>query len=570
MASSGNVSSGSSHGRYLYFEWYTKSTSPDTNIRVIHYKITALGGTSSQIWHHNDYININGSRVYSGGDSYGVKTGTVLAENDFSINQNSTLKLLVSMHGGIYERVDNINTEKSWDLDEIPRYSNLTSLAVKSKTCNSITLKFTTDKTARLFARFTSGGDSTEWLNNGGCFVDNTTGGEFTIYYQNRGNSNRLQPNKSYTIEVLCRSTISGLDTAKSISVATYDIAKLTEVPNVNIGSSHTVKWNNPSGATTSLKLCKTDNSQITNYGTVTGTSKSITPGASTIYALTPNSNTYTARYIITTTANNTSYTSYKDFTFTVTNSNPTTGTLEYKDTNATAVAITQNNQRIIRNISTLQFTIGAATAKNSASISKYAVEINGVKKERNSAGTLDFGTINVTYNTKAKLTVTDSRGNIATKEITVIVDDYVLPTALISLSRLNNYEDETYIKVDGSYSSVNNKNSMTIQYQYKKNDPNNTTNYTEWITIGDNIQQTLSLEKEFSWLFNIKVSDKFKSTVYENILLAIGMPMAFYDTNLLSLGVNCFPKHPKSFEVEGTMYLNDKEILEYEVLDTW
>ena len=101
-------------------------------------------------------------------------------------------------------------------------------------------------------------------------------------------------------------------------------------------------------------------------------------------------------------------------------------------------------------------------------------------------------------------------------------------------MSRLNNYEDETYIKVDGSCSSVNNKNSMTIQYQYKKNDPN-TTNYTEWITIGDNIQQTLSLEKEFSWLFNIKVSDKFKSTVYENILLAIGMPMAFYDTNLLS-----------------------------------
>lgn len=508
--------------------------------------------------------------MYTGSSSYSVKTGTVLASGTMVINQNSTMTLTVEMHGGIYSYSDNINTTQSWSLDEIPRYSNLTSLSVKSKTCNSITLKFTTDKTARLFARFTSGGDSTEWLNNGNPFVDNTTSGEFTIYYQNRGNSNKLQPNKSYTIEVLCRSTISGLDTAKSISVATYDIAKLTEVPNVNIGSSHTVKWNNPSGAAIALKLCKTDNSQITNYGTVTGTSKSITPGASTIYALTPNSNTYTARYIITTTVNNVSYTNYKDFTFTVTNSNPTAGTLEYKDINATTVAITENNQRIVRNISTLQFIIGAATAKNSASISKYAVEINGVKKERTSAGTLDFGTINVTYNTKAKLTVTDSRGNIATKEITVIVDDYVLPTALISLSRLNNYEDETYIKVDGSYSSVNNKNSMTIQYQYKKNDPNNTTNYTEWITIGDNIQQTLSLEKEFSWLFNIKVSDKFKSTVYENILLAIGMPMAFYDTNLLSLGVNCFPKHSKSFEVEGTMYLNDQEILEYEVVDTW
>lgn len=570
MASSGNVDSGGYQGRVLRVEWGTNSTSPDNNTRNIWYKVTAVGGSSSQYYHHNDYVNINGTRVYTGSNSHSVKTGTVLASGNLSINQSSTMTLTVEMHGGIYSYSDNINKTQSWSLDEIPRYAEITSLSVKSRTINSITISYSVSRSANIFVRFTSGGASTEWLNNGNPFVTNTTSGDITIYYKNRAGTQRLDPEKTYTIEILSRATISGLDRIKSVSGSTFAIAKLTEVPNINIGSSHTVKWNNPSGASTSLKLCKTDNSTITDYGTVTGTSKSITPGASTIYALTPNSNTYTARYIITTTANNTSYTSYKDFIFTVTNSNPTAGTLEYKDTNATTVAITENNQRIVRNISTLQFILGAATAKNSASISKYTVEINGVKKERTSAGTLDFGTINVTYNTKAKLTVTDSRGNTATKEITVIVDDWVLPTALISLSRLNNYEDETYIKVDGSYSSVNNKNSMTIQYQYKKNDPNNTTNYTEWITIGDNIQQTLSLEKEFSWLFNIKVSDKFKSTVYENILLAIGMPMAFYDTNLLSLGVNCFPKHPKSFEVEGTMYLNDQEILEYEVVDTW
>lgn len=570
MASSGSVDSGGYQGRVLRVEWGTNNTSPDNNTRSIWYKVTAVGGSSSQYYHHNDYVNINGTRVYTGSNSHSVKTGTVLASGNLSINQSSTMTLTIEMHGGIYSYSDNINKTQSWSLDEIPRYADITSLSVKSRTINSITISYSVSRSASIYVRFTSGGASTEWLNNGNPFVTNTTSGDITIYYKNRAGTQRLDPEKSYTIEILSRATISGLDRTKSVSDSTFAIAKLTEVPNINIGSSHTVKWNNPSGATTSLKLCKTDNSQITNYGTVTGTSKSITPGASTIYALTPNSNTYTARYIITTTANNTSYTSYKDFTFTVTNSNPTTGSLEYKDTNAAAVAITENNQRIVRNISTLQFIIGEATAKNSASISKYAVEINGVKKERTSAGTLDFGTINVTYNTKAKLTVTDSRGNIATKEINVIVDDYVLPSALISLSRLNNYEDETYLKVDGSCSSVNNKNSMTIQYQYKKNDPNNATNYTEWITIGDNIQQTLSLAKEFSWLFNVKISDKFKSTVYENILLAIGMPMTFYDTVLLSLGVNCFPKHPKSFEVEGTMYLNDKEILEYEVLDTW
>ncbi len=314
--------------------------------------------------------------MYTGSSSHSVAQG-ILASGTLTINQSSTMQLKVEMHGGIYQYSDNINTTYTWNLDEIPRYANLTSLSVKSKTCNSITLKFTTDKTARIFARFTNGGDSTGWLNNGGCFVDNTTGGEFTIYYRNRANSNRLEPNKSYTIEVLCRSTISSLDTTKSISVSTYDIAKLVSVPNVNIGSAQTITWNNPSGANVSLKLCKTDNSQIIGYGAVTGTSKSITPTANTIYNLTPNSNSYKARYIITTTVNSTSYTNYKDFTFTVTNSNPTFSNFTYQDTNTTITNLTGNNQILVKGYSNPKVfitTANKATAKNSATMKNYKV----------------------------------------------------------------------------------------------------------------------------------------------------------------------------------------------------
>jgi len=303
---------------------------------------------------------------------YGIlKSGTL------TINQNTTTQLKVEMHGGIYQYSDNINTTYTWNLDEIPRYANLTSLSIKCKTCNSITLKFTTDKTSRIYARFTRGGDSTEWLNDGNPFVDNTTGGEFTIYYRNRGNSNRLEPNKTYTIEVLCRSKISGLDTSKSISVTTYDIAKLVSVPNVNIGSSQTITWNNPSGANVSLKLCKTDNSQIIDYEAVAGTSKSVTPTASTIYALTPNSNTCKARYIITTTVNNTNYTNYKDFTFTVTNSNPVFSNFTYQDTNTTITNLTGNNQILVKGYSNpkvLISTANKATARNSATMKTYKV----------------------------------------------------------------------------------------------------------------------------------------------------------------------------------------------------
>lgn len=567
MAASGSVDSGGYQGRVLRFEWGTNSTNAENNTRVIWYKVTAVGGSSSIYYHHNDYVDVNGTRVYSGSSSHSVSTGTVLASGTMTINQSSTSSLTVEMHGGIYSYSDNINTTYSWLLDEIPRYSDITSLSIKSRTINSITISYVVSRSASIYCSIDGG---TTWLNNGNPFKTNTTSGEITIYYKDAASSSKLEPNTSYTITVLSRATISGLDRTKNVSATTYDIAKLVNVPNINIGASQALTWTNPSGAATSLNLCKTDNSQITDYGTVTGTSKTVTPDASTIYALTPASNTYTARYIITTTANGTSYTNSKDFTFTVTNSNPTVGTIEYKDTNTETITITGDNQRIIRNKSTLQFILGAATAKNSATISKYTVEINGIKKERTSEGTLDFGTINVTYNTKAQLTVTDSRGNTAIKEITVIVDDWELPNAIISLTRLNNYEDETYLKVDGSYSSVNNKNEMTIQYQYKKNDTNNQTDYSDWVTIGDNIKETLSLDKEFSWTFKIKISDKFGSTVYENIFLAIGMPIAFYDTNLLSLGINCFPSHPKSFEVEGTMYLNGQEVLQYDIVDEW
>ena len=218
-------------------------------------------------------------------------------------------------------------------------YAEITGLSVKSKTCNSITISYSVSRSANIFCSLDNG---VNWLNGGQPFHRNSTGGEITIYYEDVDGTTRLQPNKSYTINLLSRATISNLNRQKQISITTYDIAKLIEAPNITIGSSHNVKWSNPSGASTSLKLCKIDGSTITDYGIVTGTNKTIIPTASTIYALTPNSNTYEARYIITTTINNTNYTNYKDFTFTVTNSNPTAGTLEYKDTNATTVGITE------------------------------------------------------------------------------------------------------------------------------------------------------------------------------------------------------------------------------------
>lgn len=313
MATSGSVNSGGYQGRVLKFEWNTKSTSADNNTRTISYSITAVGGSSSIYYHHNETIDINGSRVYTGSDSHGVTTGDVLKSGTITIDQDNTTTLTVEMHGGIYERSDNINTTKSWSLDEIPRYANLTKLVVKSRTINSITLEYATDKPATLYCSLDN---FITALNNGNPFATNVTSGTITIYYSNRGNSVKLTPATKYTIGVICRSVSSGLDTFKSVEGTTYDIGKISSVGNFNHGSSASVVVTNPSGATLSLAM---------KIGSTSILTKTVSAGTNTIsftdaqldsiYKLYGSSNTLTATFTLTTAS---SYTNSKTCTITL------------------------------------------------------------------------------------------------------------------------------------------------------------------------------------------------------------------------------------------------------------
>jgi len=277
-------------------------------------------------------------------------------------------------------------------------------------------------------------------------------------------------------------------------------------------------------------------------------------------YAEIPNSNSGKGTIICKTYSGDTLVgTSSIEFTAKVVNSNPTIGTFTYQDSNSNTVSITGNNQRIIRNNSNLLFTVGSATPKNSATISKYEITFNNVVKSRTSVGDLDFGKINLSSNTTATLKVIDSRGNIATKQITVIVDNWILPTGLITLNRKNNFYSETYLTVDGTYSSLNGKNTMTIQYQYKEV---SATEYSKLKTISDNTKETMNLDNNYQWNIKVVITDKIGTTTY-NLFLDRGMPIAFFDRLLSSVGINCFPTLKQSLEVFGSFLLNNKSIVD-------
>ena len=327
----------------------------------------------------------------------------------------------------------------------------------------------------------------------------------------------------------------------------------LGSISNFTIGNAITVpitKYSSDFSDTLVIKYGSTTIKTVS--GITNGASVSFTTSElNTIYSLMSTVNSGTFSFGLTTYSGSTSVgTSSKTATGSITNANPTftSSNITYKDSNGTTTAVTGNDQQLVQGLSNLLVTLSSATGNKGASITKYEATINGVTKTLTSAGNIDYGVINSSKNLTISVKVTDSRGNTTSATKTVTFLAWSLPTAIISLKRKNNYEDETYLKVDASYSSVNSKNTVTIQYQYKKSSD---TSYSALETLTDNVQKTLTNDKESAWNYKIILTDKFGTTTY-NVTLPRGKFILFVDTKKLSVGVNCFPVNNESLEVNG------------------
>lgn len=346
--------------------------------------------------------------------------------------------------------------------------------------------------------------------------------------------------------------------------------ANLTSAPDFNDEANPTIGYSNPAGnSVSSLDACisLTGSRDDIGYRAVSKTGSSYTfnlteAERNVLRGACPNSNSLSVKFFLRTVISGNTYYSILTKTMTIVNGNPTfsDSNITYKDSNSTTVAVTGNNQKLVQNLSNLLATITSATAKKSASISKYEATINGVTKMITSAGNIDFGVINSANNLTLSVKVTDSRGNTATASKTVTFLAWVLPTAIISLKRKNNYEDQSYLTVNATYSSVDSKNSVTIKYQYKKTTESS---YTALKTINNGSQENITLSKDYAWDFKIVITDKFGTTTY-NTILAKGKFILFVDTKKLSVGVNCFPTKTESLEVNGV------QVLEYDEIASW
>lgn len=241
-------------------------------------------------------------------------------------------------------------------------------------------------------------------------------------------------------------------------------------------------------------------------------------------------------------------------FTCNVANANPEIDKIDYYDSNQKTSDITEDNQIIIRNNSNLEFKLTNLIALKYATLSKVEILLNGITKSATLSGSsvpsqaINFGIVNSSSNLTASISVIDSRGNRTSysKDITIV--DWVQPSAIINCQRENNFYSTTHLTVDGSISSINDKNVIKIKYQYKKTTD---TNYSTLNTIQDNTQTSFEIDNKFAWDIRIIVSDLIGSTTY-NLFVDKGIPIVYFDRLLSSMGVNCFPKYDNSFEANG------------------
>ncbi len=339
--------------------------------------------------------------------------------------------------------------------------------------------------------------------------------------------------------------------------------ANITSAPNFTDIQNPTINYSNPAGNNvSSLQACisLTGSAADISYRDISKTGTSYTfnlteAERNVLRAATPNSNTLSVRFYIKTVIGGNTFKSYVTKTMTIVNANPTVATLTYIDSNSTTTAVTQNNQILVQNLSTPIFTISNVNALKYATIKKYQIAIGEVVLGSGTGSAAHYDTLtinsqalNYSNNQTAVLTIEDSRGNKVTKNITLIIAEWKKPTAIINFSRLNNFYSDTDLTVDASFSSVDEKNTITIYYSYKKK---SASSYSAEQTMQDNTTVTLNLDNAFEWDLKVRLVDKF-STVTYNMTVAKGLPIIFFDRLLSSTGFNCFPTEEQNVEVNG------------------
>lgn len=550
MALSGSVSTNAYQGRYLQVTW-TATQSIANNTSTISWTLKGAGtGQSSYYYAGNFAVTIDGSTVYSVDNSNRIKLydGTTVASGTKVLTHSTTgtKSFTITVKGAIYSYADNVSGTGSFTLNTIPRYANAVP-TLTARTETTLSISWTADGIVDQFQYS---------IDNGGTWSTATDPNASTGSFSVSG----LTANTAYNVKLKARRKDSQLTNESSaVSMSTYAYPYANSMPDFTIGNAVTLGLFNPLAHTVTVTL-KASGGTTVATGTASGTTITLTGTAASLYASIPNA--LSANYSVSVTYDGNTSTNTGGLYIVDQNANkPVIGSFSYADSNGTATAITLDSSKIVQNISTPLFTGSSLAAQNSATLATASVTVNGSTYTNNSPSattTIQGGVINSTSNVTATLTLTDSRGLTATKTVTVQMIAWSAPTGIIDVARQSNFYTETDMKVDADYTQIGNSTVTISVLGQAVPITGQTTPADVTATLTDNVQSTLNFDNNFAWNIAITLTDSFGGSTTYNTYISRGIPFVFFDRYNSSVGINKFPTHQNSFEVDDDIYADD------------
>lgn len=534
--------SAASNGNYLYIVWSESDVSTANNTS----KVTATVYLSNGYGSHSDgdptwcTLTIDGTS-YSGtyytwsGNPVTLKSASKTITHGTDGKKSITISASFDTNGtstGI------VSASGTATLTAIARGTTCTH-TVQSTTETTATIKWTAGDTCdKVWTKVGSGSWQVVYNNSTGA-----SSGTYTV--------SGLTPNTKYAIITDVRRKSSQVETQSATAYATtYAYPYCTSAPEFTIGNPVTIGLYNPlsRACTVSLKASNDTEAQSSSTSTTSVSLINTTDAENILYNSLPNSTSGTYTVSVTYETSTTT----KTGTYRVGDvAKPIITNGTYQDTNTTITAITGDDQQIIPNRSTVTFNgTGIATNKGASAISSVILNIGGQNYEMTlSSGTATVSNITITSVSlnQASIVVTDSRGLTNTKTVSLSVVNYNAPTVSATAKRESGFYSSTIVKPIVNYTTTG---SNTVAINLEATTSGETTQ--TYTNLQNNQEVTYDFNNQKIWTLTFTATDSFGSIGTYVLELSQGIPLAFFDTKRLSVGVNMFPEHDKSVEVNG------------------
>lgn len=563
------------NGRYLQLS-VTETVNVASNSSTLSWTLTSAGGASSYYTIEETTVNINGTQVYykarTAWDTYvfpaakGSVSGTIDVPHNSDGTKTVTIEFLTSVY--YYGATDYGGT---MGLTAIDRTAPTVSCSVTSITASGFTISATSSATADLWQYSLNGGTSyTSFSTTAGTSASTTL--------------STLSPNTSYSVKVRARKKTNQVyGYSSTVSAKTLGGAIINSCENITADSSTVSFKLNATVYSASYTYYVYIRNGSTDYVAFSGRTWSAgtadrtitlsqTERADLLDAM-ANLKSFTATIALVTMNGSTQVGSESTCTCTIqtteANSAPSMTAFTFYDGRSTTTAITGNDQLFIQGFSYVYVTPGTATAKNSATIVKYAASCNGTTVSNTTGAVINLGSVAASGSLDVVVTATDSRGYTVSVSQTITVMPYARPkVSSISLRRTNDIEAEMQLIFSGSISSITvdstEKNSLLyVRYRYKLTSSTSYGSYTSILsavtTSGNSFSysnlELLSLDANSSYDFHVQIRDALNSYSSTDLYFVVSQGTPLVALRKKMVGINT-PTPDAALHVVGDTHL--------------